>query len=224
MKILTLSAATGLYLLLQPTDPFTRTFNVQPSELRSSGGNEYFSLKPGHQQSFVDGDERLVITVLHDTLRIDGVQTRVVEERETKAGTLVEVSRNYFAVSSRTGDVYYFGEDVDMYAKGKVTSHEGSWRSGVAGATFGLAMPAKPVLHQRYYQEYAPKVALDRAEIVSVSETHRVPNGVSYTDVVRVEETTPLEPGVKEYKLYVRGIGLIADGSLELTSINRIRK
>ena len=51
-----------------------------------------------------------------------------------KDGQVVEVSSNYFAISRVTGDVYCFGEDVDMFkADGKVT-HEGSWREGRDGA------------------------------------------------------------------------------------------
>jgi len=34
--------------------------------------------------------------------------------------------------------------------------------------------------------------------------------------VLKIAETTPLEPGVREYKYYARGIGLIQDGSLKL--------
>src|ERR1041385_3271125 len=103
----------------------------------------------GHRRVLQDGDEQLVITVLPDTSVIDGVETRVVEERESKAGALVEVSRNFFAISKRTGNVYYFGEEVDMYAGGKIKSHEGSWQSGVNGARFGLMMPAIPLIGAR---------------------------------------------------------------------------
>src|SRR5437867_3842410 len=82
---------------------------------------------------------------------VAGVQTRVVEERETVNGQLVELSRNYFATSKSTGDVYYFGEDVDTYRDGKLTGHGGSWRAGLDGAKFGLMMPAKPQVGQRFY-------------------------------------------------------------------------
>jgi len=33
---------------------------------------------------------------------------------------------------------------------------------------------------------------------------------------VKVEETTPLEPGVREYKYYAREVGLVQDGPLKL--------
>ena len=37
----------------------------------------------------------------------------VLEERESSSGELVEISRNFLATDRTTGDVYYFGEDVD---------------------------------------------------------------------------------------------------------------
>jgi hypothetical protein len=126
---------------------FTRDFPVERGELVSSGRNPYFVLEPGHVLTLADGDERLVITVLAETRVVDGVETRVVEERETKAGALVEVSRNYYALSRRTNSVFYFGEDVDMYANGKVTSHDGAWLSGAKGAKFGLMMASRCLAH-----------------------------------------------------------------------------
>ena len=38
---------------------------------------------------------------------------------------------------------------------------------------------------------------------------------------VRVEETTPLEPGDKGEKIYAPGIGLIKDGALVLLSYKK---
>jgi hypothetical protein len=148
---------------------------------------------------------------------VDGVKTRIVEERETEGGKLAEVSRNYFAFDKTTHDIYYFGEDVDMYSPdGTVKNHEGSWLSGVNGAHFGLMMPAKPKVGQRYQQEVAPGTALDRAEVVSVTETVKVPAG-TFTNCLKTKESSGLEKGVEE-KLYAREIGLLKDGGFELKS------
>ena len=192
-----------------------RTFDVRKDALVATGASRFFILDPGYQLVLEEGDERLVVSVLDETKVVDGVTTRVVEERETKAGKLIEVSRNFFAREPTSGDVYYFGEDVDMFKGGKVTSHEGAWASGTKGATFGLMMPGSPTAGARYYQEVAPKVAMDRAEIVSIAETAKVPAG-TFKDCVRVKETTPLEPGVTEYKVHAPGIGLVQDGDLKL--------
>ena len=157
-------------ILLCLAQAWTQSFPVDLRTLATEGESPYFILKPGYQATFEgrsDGKAgKLVITVLNETLNVGGVDTRVVEEREWSGGGLIEVSRNYFAIHPPTGDVYYFGEDVDMYKKGKVVNHEGSWRHGASGATFGLIMPGKPVVGMKFYQEQAKGVAMDRSEIV----------------------------------------------------------
>jgi len=199
---------------------YTDTF--PPEEYLTTGENPYFILQPGYVLELKgkeDGEKtELTITVTNETEVVDGVETRVVEERETKDGKLREVSRNYFVIGARTNSVYYFGEDVDFYnKKGEVTSHEGSWRSGVDGARFGLQMPGIVLLGSRYFQEVAPEVALDRAEHVSMNEKAKTPAG-SFNNCLKVKETTSLERGVEEFKLYCDGVGLVKDGPLELTS------
>jgi hypothetical protein len=190
-------------------------FDVNAGELGPTGRNAFFILEAGHSAVYEAGRERLVITVLDETKVVDGVTTRVVEERETTGEALVEVSRNYFAINSTTRDVFYFGEAVDIYKNGKVVDHEGAWQSGENGARFGLAMPGEPRLSQKYYQEVAPKIAMDRAAIVGVHALVKTPAG-TFSDCLKVEETTPLEPGAREYKYYARDVGLVQDGLLKL--------
>jgi hypothetical protein len=156
--------------------------------------------------------------VLNETRTVDGVETRVVEERESDKNGLIEVSRNFFAISRRNQDVFYFGEDVDLYTNGKVTSHDGAWLSGARRARFGLFMPGTPTVGAKFYQEVAPGVALDRAVVLSLTESLRVPAG-SFTEVLKIEETTPLEPGVQEFKYWAKGVGLLQDGDLKLVKV-----
>jgi hypothetical protein len=197
---------------------FTDAFEVDKSDLASVGTNRFLILAPGYEL-VLEGREgprktTLTVTVLPETKQVDGVETRVVEERETVGGKVVEVSRNYFAISRRTGDVFYFGEDVDDYKDGKVVGHAGKWLSGVAGARFGLIMPGRPLLGARYYQELAPKAAMDRAEVVSLTDRLETPAG-TFENCLKTEETSAIESG-REYKLYAPGIGLIQDGGLKL--------
>ncbi len=194
---------------------WTRTFNIEPGELVPTGRNPYFILEPGYQLVFEGGNERLVITVLSETRIIDDVETRVVEERETRSGELVEISRNFFAISKRTNSVFYFGEEVDIYRDGKVVNHDGAWISGRDGAKFGLMMPGQVLLGGRYYQEVAPDIAMDRAQIIGNSSIIKCAAG-QFAECLKIEETTPLEPNDKEYKYYAAGIGLVQDGSVKL--------
>ena len=206
-----------LLLTLLLTQSRQTSFPVDVGTLADHGESTYFVLKPGFQATFGNGRGKLVISVLDETKDVAGVRTRVVEEREWKGADLVEVSRNYYALDPTSGDVYYFGEDVDVYRRGKVVSHEGSWRHGANGATFGLMMPGKPAIGLRYYQEQAKGVAMDRAEIVSVSETLKTPAG-TFDRCVKTRETTPLEPLSREYKVYAPGVGLIRDGDMTLVA------
>jgi hypothetical protein len=205
----------------QAQQPWLESFQVNPSALSTEGENRYFILKPGYQLT-LEGKEggkpvRLVVTVLNDTKIVGGIDTRVVEERETQGGQLAEVSRNFFAIEKGTNNVYYFGEDVDVYKNGKIVNHEGAWAHGTNGARFGLMMPGSPAVGLRFYQELAPRVAMDRAQIVSLGERLTTPAG-TFENCLKTEETTPLEPGTREFKLYAPGIGLIKDGTLVLAT------
>jgi hypothetical protein len=190
----------------------------------STGRNPFFILEPGFRLILAGVEDgvvkRLVVTVLDDTRVVDGVETRVVEERETEDGEVVEVSRNYFAICNRTNSVFYFGEEVDIYEDGVIVSHEGEWLAGEDGARPGIIMPGTVLLGARYFQEIAPNVAMDRAEIVRLDAVVQTPAG-KFIRCLRTRETTPLEPGEVEFKSYAPGIGLIQDGVLRLRRVVR---
>jgi hypothetical protein len=199
-----------------PGSDWQEEFDISGCTMASTGNNRYFILEPGFQLVLEGGSEVLVITVLDETVEVDGIQTRVVEERESKNGEIIEVSRNLFAICEQTRDVYYFGEEVDMYQAGQLASHSGAWRSGEANAKFGLIMPGNPAVGMKYYQEIAPGVAMDRAEIASLGETFSTPAG-EFSNSLKTKEGTALNPLEVEYKTYAPGIGLIQDEKLLLT-------
>jgi hypothetical protein len=182
------------------------------TDLTSSGKNPYFILEPGYQLTLKtkDGTDSLIITVLKETKVVDGVETRIIEERETKGGKLAEVSRNFFAISRSTNDLFYFGEEVDTYKDDKIDGHGGAWLAGVDGAKPGMMLPGKPEVGMRFYQEQAPKVAEDRSEIVSLSETLTTPAG-KFTNCLKVVDDSAIEKGEADSKLYAPGVGLIQD-------------
>jgi hypothetical protein len=189
----------------------------------SSGRNPFFVLEPGYKLVYegeVDGEHvRLTIKVLRRTKTIDGVTTRVVDETETHDGEVVEIALNYFAICNRNNSVVYFGEDVDNYENGVIVDHDGTWRAGVDGARPGIIMPGIALIGARYFQEIAPDVALDRAEIIRLDEVVHTPAG-TFEGCLVTRETTPLEPGVVEFKWYAPGIGQIQDNELQLVRIS----
>ncbi len=194
-------------------------FKVDPANWADRGDSPYFPLQPGYRWRYKHGAVVFTITVLDQTKVVAGVTTRVLEEREEKNGQPLEVSRNYLAADKSTGDVYYFGEAVDEYKDGKVVGHGGGWLAGENGAQFGLLVPGQPKVGDRFYQEHAPKVAMDRAEIVSLDEKVTTPAG-TYEKCLHVKESSPLEKGVS-HKLYAPGIGLVKDDEFVLESVQK---
>lgn len=199
---------------------FTDEFFIKDCSFSSTGSNRFFILEPNYQSVLTGRDEgddvNLTITVTNETKVIDGIQTTVVEERETHDGELAEISDNYFAICDQTNSVFYFGEDVKIYENGKVVGgEEESWHTGTDDAKAGVFMPGIVLLGARYQEETAPDVAMDRAEIISLNEKVHTSDG-TFDDALRIKETTPLEPGAIEYKYYAADVGIIQDGTLKL--------
>lgn len=198
---------------------FTSSFMTENCTFASTGTNPFFILEPGYQSVLVGEEEgaeiQLVITVLNETKVVNGTETRIVEERETEDGELVEISRNFFAICEETNSVFYFGEEVDDYEGGEIVGHSGAWLAGEGDSRPGIFMPGTVLLGARYYQEIAPDVALDRAEIVELDGELEVPAG-SFDNVLVVVESTPLEPDVEELNYYAAGVGVLQDEFVKL--------
>jgi hypothetical protein len=213
-----LAVAAGL--AAQKAGDWQTTFPVTKKTLGAVGTNPYFVLTPGFRLVFQHGDDGDVITVLNETKMIDGFEARVVEDRETRNGQVVELTRDYYAVDPATNDVYYAGEDVDVHKNGKIVNHEGAWLSGVKGAKFGLMMPGRPKMGQRFYQEQAPGVGMDRAEVVSLDEKVTTPAG-TFDKCVHMIETSAIEKNLRDHKWYAPGIGLVKDGDMVLVKYGK---
>jgi hypothetical protein len=198
---------------------YTSSFRAEDCTFTSTGRNPFFILEPNYQLVLSGGEAgevaQVIITVLNETRDVNGTETRVVEERETLGGELAEISRNFFAMCEETNSVFYFGEEVDDYENGILIAHEGAWLAGEGANKAGVIMPGTILLGARYYQEIAPNVALDRAEIIDVGAVIQTPSG-DFTDTLITQETNPLEPDVAELKYYAAGIGLIQEEDLKL--------
>jgi hypothetical protein len=193
-------------------DPVGTTFTVNID-------NPFFPLPVGHQV-VLEGEEggaRLVvrITALDEVETVAGIETRVIEEYESKDDRVVEVSRNFFA-QAQDGTVCYFGEEADMFdGAGNVTSHSGSWRAGVGDNRPGIFMPPDLEVGQAFRQEIAPGIAEDQSKVIALGERTEVPAGIfEHTAILR--DGSPLDGGTGE-KIYARYIGLIVDGPARLT-------
>lgn len=206
----------------EQVNKWTDSFHMEDCTFSTVGRNRFFSLDPGYQLVLESSEEKVVITVLDKTKIIGGVETRVIEEREEKDGKLVEVSRNFFAICKEHHDVFYFGEEVDDYEDGRIVGHGGAWRADEPGSKAGIIMPGTILLGARHYHEISPK-AMDRAEMIADDVTMTTPAG-TFTNCIRVEETSGLDPEEKYYKTYAPGIGIIQDEDLLLIQHSAVRE
>ena len=185
---------------------------LDPAEFSTRIDNPYFPLVPGDRYVYreTDGDtkQRVVLSVSHRTKLIaNGITARVVHDRVTERGKVVEDTFDWYAQDA-DGNVWYLGEDTVECKRGKIKNHSGSFEAGVDGAQPGVIMPADPEPGLEYRQEYYAGEAEDRAEVLSVDEQTQVPFG-HFTGALLTKDLVPLEPKVSEYKLYAPGVGMV---------------
>jgi len=167
--------------------------------------NPWFPLAPGSRYIYTgikDGQpSRELLTVTHRTKMIAGKPCAVVEDRLFVRGKLAERTTDWYTQDAQ-GNVWYYGEaTATLDRHGRVTGTSGTWRAGVAGAQPGIYMPAHPRVGLTGRQEYYKGEAEDHFKVLSLLGTN----------AVLTREWTPLEPGVLDHKLYVRGIGVVLE-------------
>ena len=212
MKLPIVLALTAGALLVG--GPAATSAQPGPARFVRSVDNPWFPLVPG--TTFVyrgvkEGDPtRDVVHVTSRTRVIDGVRCTAVGDRLYASGRLAERTTDWYA-QDRSGTVWYFGEHTaELVRAGRVTSREGSWLSGVDGARAGVFMPARPRIGQAFRQEFLRGHAEDHFRVVGLHAPVRTP-AVESTRALLTKEWTPLEPGVVDHKLYVKGVGLVSE-------------
>ena len=191
---------------------------IDPKNFSPNVDNPYFPLKPSTTLVYTgtkDGTTALdLFAVSTRTAVIDGVTTRVVEDRMYLDNVLEERTTDYYA-QDRCGNVWYFGEDTaELDSKMRVVSTEGSFHAGVAGAQPGVFMQARPEVGRRFRQEWSKGHAEDQYRVVDLSARVKVPFG-RFHDALRTEESTSLEPDVLDNKYYIKGVGEVKEVAMK---------
>jgi hypothetical protein len=134
-------------------------------------------------------DKALTVTVRDQPQTVAGVHATVVDTRGP-AGDSTD-----FYAQDRAGNVWWFGR-------------EGEWQAGEDGAEAGLAMPRHPRVGDGWRTAYLAGVVEDRTEVTAVDAAFTTPAG-SFTGVVELQTSSPLEPDRGTQDSFARGVGLV---------------
>jgi hypothetical protein len=171
-----------------------------------------------------DGECKVNDVIVTDHVKRDfigayaGLRARVVrdivyldEDCEGRRGVVLESTSDWYA-QDNGGNVWYLGEDTVEYEyddEGRRigSTREGSWEAGRNGKA-GIVMFAHPEVGRRYRQEFAPGEAEDEATVFAVDVL--VSTGLGrFRGCIKTRESTPLEPGIFEYKYHCPNVGLV---------------
>lgn len=188
-----------------------------PSRFAARVTNQWFPLRPGSVYRYTgvkDGKRALdVMTVTHLTRKIAGITSTVVRDRLYLNDVLEERTTDWYA-QDKLGNVWYLGErTAELDARGHVRSTSGSWLTGVRDAHAGIFMPGHPSVGDTGRQEYLKGQAEDQFKVLSLHARVHSP-GASSSRALLTQETSALEPGVLDHKLYVKGVGTVIEDTI----------
>jgi hypothetical protein len=188
--------------------------------------NRFYPLVPGTRSvldGFVIGDDglhhphRIETTVTDLTKVIDGVRTLVVYDVDLEDGQLTE-SELFFEAQDRDGTVWLLGEYPEQYDGGKLSGAPTTWIASVAGASAGIAMPARSrVGDPTYLQGLARAVGFEDCATTHQTGQRTCVPVRCYDRVLVTDEYGPLDPASgHQRKFYAPGVGTVrvtaADG------------
>jgi hypothetical protein len=190
----------------------------RPADFSGRIDNPWFPLRPGtvfEYHGVKDGKRaRDVLTVTHRHRSILGVRATVIHDRLYLNGRLAERTTDWYAQDERA-NVWYLGESTaTLDRRGRTLSTEGTLRAGVHGARAGIYMPVHPTPGETGRQEYYSGHAEDQFKVLSLSAPVQSP-AVSSQHALLTQETTRLEPGTVDHKLYVRGVGDVREEAVK---------
>jgi hypothetical protein len=188
--------------------------HVNMKNLATTGKSPYFNLEPGYRLRYSNGEATRTMTVRRKTKVIEGIETRVVEEKEELHGQLTKVVWRHYAIDKTTSALYCFGVHSQTYYQGRLLSQSG-WRSGKHGAMFTLVLPAEPKLGDKLLRNHSPDSPHWQEEIIDVAERVATPAG-TFANCVCTETKGRKEDKVK---VFAPGVGLVQDGQFALVKV-----
>ena len=184
--------------------------------------NPWFPLAPGTRWTYDryanTGSDTLTATVLPAPRVVDGVATTAVRWELRRPGRPPSTLAVRWYAEDTAGNVWWFGQrvirrepPVDMLATD-------SWTAGRNGAEAGLVVSAAPRVGDGYANGSQPGVVESRSTVASVDASVALPSR-TYRGTVATHDLSPLEPTRQVQSFYARGIGLVAQQTTEVLSV-----
>jgi len=200
------------------TRPFRDSSAWTKANLTPSAANLFISSPASVPISGRPGDGWVAPCSRHQ--EIDGVETRVVEEREEKNGKLAEVSPELLRHRHRPQGRLLTSARKWILQERPSRGSRGGLAFGRGRARFGLIMPVnqsgRPLLSGD-----RPSSGMDRAELISLAATNEDTAG-TFDKCLHVTETSPLESGTSASGTWPHG--LVRDDELLLTKVEDPKK
>jgi hypothetical protein len=174
---------------------------------------------------------RVVVTVTDLTKKIDGLDSRVIWDRDFNNGRKIEQELAFFSQDDAK-NIWNTGEYVEELETGTLDAEASTWIAGRAGARPGIHFLGDPRPEAgRYSQGYGPAVEWGDIAYVVRTDAHTcVPVGC-FDDVVLTDETNPLEhDDGHQHKYYARGVGNLRaapahrDRQAEILVLKKVRR
>ena len=209
------AAATAAAANPAPADGQWSPPAIDPANFVSKVDNPYLPLVPGTTLRYrgvkKNGTTPQLdtFTVTHQKKLIMGVESTVVRDTVSSRGKPVERTYDWFA-QDKQGNVWYMGEQTQELKHGVFGKMIDSGPAGKNGAQPGLMMEAAPQAGDHYWQFHWPGHAMDTTKVLGSGGRVKLPYR-SFKDTLLTQEQSPLEPGVKDQKWSVRGIGYVRE-------------
>jgi hypothetical protein len=160
-------------------------------------------------------DHRVIFTVTDCTKEINGVRTVAVWDRDYNADRLQEEELAFFA-QDKDGSVWTLGEYPEEYENGEFIGAPSTWIAGLGGAEAGMHNPGNPKVGEIFLQGWVNDISfLDCGSVYSLGGSTCVPYNC-YTNVMVIDEWSPLEPGTgHQRKYYAPTVGIVRVGAVD---------
>jgi hypothetical protein len=193
-----------------------------PTDFVRGVDNPWFPLAPGTRWTYdrysSTGSETLTATALPAPRVVDGVTTTAVQWEVLRPGRPSATLAVRWYAQDTAGNVWWFGQRVTRNAPPVDLLATRSWAAGRNGAQAGLVVSAAPRVGDGYVNGSQPGVVESRSTVASVDASVALASR-TYRGTVSTRDLSPLEPTRQVQSFYARGIGLVAQQTTEVLSV-----